>query len=340
MRIARRATLLIVALLLLLPTAGLAWAPEGWFDTVAALPEGIRDGLPADESFLACFYNGDTAYLCTEANSGARRVRVYRETGGSWSLLIRSVLFPHGNGYDASFGSTSRDKLYLFSGEACFVFAETAGGEWRLSYVQTQQEWSWLPNGIRWQDEYGGHALYGDLPPFSLSDMEPALLPHTLAQARLLVHFEGWAVVNNPKPQDRLHLRINPSPGAQSLGKYYSGSPVRILQTQGDWAQVEVYGVQGYMMLRYLTFGESMANVSSAFPYRVITKQAAVQGVNIYTQPDSSSPVVGTIGKGFGDAPIHGLHIIGAVGDDWYHVSLDDGLSGYVQVKDFWEGNG
>ena len=340
MKANRWMVLLIVGLLTLLPSSGLAWAPEGFFSTEADLPAAIHNELPAEESFLECFYNGSTAYLCTEASDGARRVRIFRETNGNWALIVQSGFFPNIDGQSPSFGSTTNNELYLFSGKHCYVFSEKGDGDWRLSYVQGKADFSWLSNGISWQDEYGSHTLYGDLPSFSLSEVDPASLPQTLAEARQLLHMEGWAVVNNPNPQDRLHLRAKPSQDAPSLGKYYTGTPVHILQTVGDWANVDIAGVQGYMMLRYLTLGAAMENVPSAFLCRVVTQQAAAVGVTIYAQPDLSSTVIGLMGKEDPNASSIRFHVIGVVGEDWYHIILDNDQSGYVQAKDFWAGNG
>lgn len=340
MKWTRWAILLIVCYLIIFPSASLAWAPEGWFDTEADLPSEIRNEIPSDEAFQNCFYNGDTAYLCTEADGGAQRMQIFRETNGNWVLIARSVLFPEESGHEFYFGSTCNDKFYLFSGEECFLFTEKADGEWRLFYVQSNQDFYWLSDGISWEDEYGNHALYGDLPSFSLSEMDPAKLPRTLSDARTLLHVEDWAVVSNPKPQDRLHLRTKPSQAAPSLGKYYSGTPVHILQTSGDWAKVDIYGIQGYMMLCYLARGAAMETVQSAFPHRAITEQAATHGVIIYALPDLSSQVTGLVGKEVPHVSFNGFHILGVVGEDWYHISVENDQSGYVQVKDFWDGNG
>ena len=340
MKWTRWVILLIVSCLMMLPSAGLAWAPEGWFDTEEDLPTEIRNEIPSDESFLESFYNGNTDYLCTETSDGSRRVRIFRKTSGNWALIARSVLFPAENGHKFSFGSTSNNQLYLFSGDECLLFSEKGNGEWRLSYVQGKQDFKWLTNSLSWEDEYGEHALYGDLPSFSLTEMDPAALPRTLPEAKALLHVEDWAVVNNPNPQDRLHLRTEPSQEAPSLGKYYSGTPVHILQTSGDWAKVDIYGIQGYMKLRYLTLGAAMETVQSAFPYRVVTEHAASLGVTIYALPDLSSQVTGLVGKEGLHASFNAFHILGVVGEDWYHISVENGQSGYVQAKDFWEGNG
>ena len=43
-----------------------------------------------------------------------------------------------------------------------------------------------------------------------------------------------YAVVNNPDPADMLNLRVKPDTGAISLGKFYNGTPVTILRTEGE----------------------------------------------------------------------------------------------------------
>ena len=50
-----------------------------------------------------------------------------------------------------------------------------------------------------------------------------------------------WAVVNNPDPEDRLNLRAEPSRASSSLGKYFNGVLVKVLERTGDgWAHVLV----------------------------------------------------------------------------------------------------
>ena len=55
---------------------------------------------------------------------------------------------------------------------------------------------------------------------------------------------EGWAaVVANPRVTDRLNLRAAPSVTAQTLGRFYSGTPVTVLDgaaaktSDGQWAR-------------------------------------------------------------------------------------------------------
>lgn len=64
--------------------------------------------------------------------------------------------------------------------------------------------------------------------------------------------------VENPGAwNERLNLRTEPDKGAPSLGRYYSGVRVRVLEDLGEWSRVAIAcgrgsGVQGYMMSSYL----------------------------------------------------------------------------------------
>lgn len=65
--------------------------------------------------------------------------------------------------------------------------------------------------------------------------------------------------MNNDNPADRLHLREAPNRNAQSLGKFYNRTPVKMIAWEGDWAYVEIgtgeAHLYGYMMTKYLTRG-------------------------------------------------------------------------------------
>jgi uncharacterized protein YgiM (DUF1202 family) len=64
---------------------------------------------------------------------------------------------------------------------------------------------------------------------------------------------KNYYVVANPKLQDRLHLRKEPSTKSPSLGRYFSGTQVEVIDYSPDgWAHVRVDGKEGYMMIRYL----------------------------------------------------------------------------------------
>ena len=91
-----------------------------------------------------------------------------------------------------------------------------------------------------------------------------------LTGAEPILDQSGWAVVNNPDPADRLHLRTKASRSGTSLGKFYNGTPVLVLERKGDWTRVQIgFGNTartGWMMTKYLAFGADMDRVDDAFP--------------------------------------------------------------------------
>ncbi|MCL1964793.1 MAG: SH3 domain-containing protein [Firmicutes bacterium] len=151
-----------------------------------------------------------------------------------------------------------------------------------------------------------------------------------------MIDTDGWAFVKSDKPTDRLHLRTAPSTDAVSIGRYYSGTPVQVLEDQGEWAKVSIAGIQGYMMKKFLAFGQDMLNVERWFPGKHLTEKAAEKGINVYASPDTASAIIGILRGGDGLAE----YILATVGDGWYHVLRGDGLSGYVEAGHFWDGNG
>ena len=103
------------------------------------------------------------------------------------------------------------------------------------------------------------------------------------------------AVVNNPNPNDRLHLRVSPSTTAASMGKYYNGAPLMILEYRDDgWMKVGVGypgdgkpTYQGYMLAKYVTnfFGGAADKVKSAMPEYMATSTEW----ELYSKPSKSA---------------------------------------------------
>ena len=79
----------------------------------------------------------------------------------------------------------------------------------------------------------------------------------------------AYAVVHNPDAADRLNLRAAPNKEAESLGKYYNGVGVQILEELNNgWVRVRIgnRGVaEGYMMKAYLQYDNTQA-VAAAMP--------------------------------------------------------------------------
>ena len=144
----------------------------------------------------------------------------------------------------------------------------------------------------------------------------------------------GYAVVNNPNPADRLYLRERPDRDSASLGKYYNGTPVKVYQIRGNWAQVEIGRQAGWMMKKYLTFGTSEQGLlcdTSAMP-QLMSRGV---GLTVYEWPTGWPQVY----KRMLTVPV--MKIIGVVGEEWYHVWFPQtGDDGFVKQLDLWDGNG
>lgn len=102
----------------------------------------------------------------------------------------------------------------------------------------------------------------------------------------------GWAVVNNPDPADRLHLRAEASKSSRSLGKFYNGTPLKVLRQSGSWTKVQLgFGATartGWMMTKYLAFGADMDEVIDAFPELIFREE--------YEQENKVSPDFWVVG--------------------------------------------
>lgn len=179
----------------------------------------------------------------------------------------------------------------------------------------------------------GYENCFGDHPWGDISAIDWNSLPRTFGEALSVLDTSNWAVVNNPNPEDRLHLRTEPKKTATSLGKYYNGTPVRIVGSQGEWVAVDIFGVTGWMMKEYLAFGEAGHNVEAAFPSRVFVFAGGYHGV--FTGPSTDYPFVSS------EYPQQDLLVLGIVGEEWYHVWFpEDDVTGYVLQSNWKEGNG
>lgn len=131
------------------------------------------------------------------------------------------------------------------------------------------------------------------------------------------------AVVNNPNSIDRLNLRTKPSQNAPTLGKYYSGTTVEVLSSnQNGWTKVRIHTLEGYMMTKYLAFGQDQFSVGYALPSVKIENMNGT-GLNLRQQQSSSSASLGLYKNG------STVCVLG-VSENWCHVQTEDGQVGFM----------
>ena len=134
------------------------------------------------------------------------------------------------------------------------------------------------------------------------------------------------AVVNNPDPTDRLHLRMKAFGSAKSLAKYYNGTVVVILRDtkpEDEWAHVQVGEAIGYMQAQYLAQGDAGRQVESAQPV-VTVQNTAGTGLNLRRDQTTDSPVIRLLENGTQ------VTVMG-ISEEWLHV-LAGADTGYIKT--------
>lgn len=182
--------------------------------------------------------------------------------------------------------------------------------------------------GRNFMQHEDGRYLFGTHPWGNIRTMDWKNLPWTQEQMRAGFDTHGWATPASANPADRLHLRAAPRRDAVSLGKYYNGTPLRVLERMGDWTQVDVLGVEGYMMTKFLAFGDDAGNVVQRVDSYLLTGSTAA----LYERTGDEQPACL-----LRESP----KVVGVLGDVWYHVwDPQSGLSGFIRQNELWPGNG
>ena len=228
------------------------------------------------------------------------------------------------------------------NGHAAAGVSPYADGVWGVEYTWPMADGSdslfFGRNWISCQRGPYSRIYVGDHPWSDITTADWATLPATLEEALAQLDPIRWAVVNNPNPADRLHLRDRDDITSRSFGKYYNGTPVEVLRIVGDWAFVRVGGMSGWMMTKYLAFGKNAWQVDAAFPGLTCVEN---KEYFLVWREDRMSEGKFPADGDWSVTREENIVIMGIVGDEWYHVwfpNLDE--SGYMRQSDFWPGNG
>ncbi|MBQ8161512.1 MAG: SH3 domain-containing protein [Clostridia bacterium] len=279
--------------------------------------------------------DGDLHFLSRKAD-GTLRYEIVCLIRGQAPHLIESSPLPEGTmlGYEnftdclfVSGSSVSIRRLSPITAGICYIYG--TGMDGLLLFGQR----------AAWDDgENSSHTiLYGDHPWSDISGIDWTSLPHSLEEAARQIDSSRYAMVINPDPKDRLHLREKNDRDSRSQGKYYTGTPLLVLETKKDWVHVSVGritdgGQSGWMMKKYLTIGRKDVPLqldTSAMPQ--LMEQS--EFLNVYQSPDVSKKCIVHRGDSY--------LVIGLIGEKWYHIWFpESGEFGFVLQSDLWEGNG
>ncbi len=298
--------------------------------------------LMPDYTFIKGMLKNDAMHFLMEKPDGSRLYVVCEYMSHREVRLIESLPLPEGTvlGYENFTDSLWIDGrcvtihlLYNGSAGIEYIYDDAANYEDSGGFLFFGHRTVWDGSVVPTQT-----TLYGDHPWDDITQIDWNTLPHSLEEASSQMDSGNYAMVVNPNPADRLHLRERADKGSRSQGKYYTGTAVGVMAQDGDWTQV-TFGdwnswVNGYMMRRYLSFGQpgsalrldlsAMPQLSPAFPI-----------LKVYRQPQAGSYVT------HWQESHESMRVIGIIGDEWYHVWFPaTGEYGFVRQSDLTAGNG
>ncbi len=287
---------------------------DGEWPARAFIAEAAANLMPNYTFVSGAFAGGHYRFLMT--NPRGARVFVGCNFDGGFSL-VESAPLPMGTTYGYENFTNSLD----IRGN-CVSIEPSDDGKWRVSEVDFGVSALMGKRCIIDRDRntlyYGTHG-WDDITKVDWEALS------SISEIVKGVNGKGWALVENPNSADRLHLRDKPDQGGKSLGKYYNGTPVEIIGIQGDWANVRIGGVKGYMMKKFLDFNQPLTGSLDAMP-------------SIYMKDASSTMLYPRAEKADGrELPYYDdIRVIGLVDTAWYHVwfpTTDE--YGYV-LQDQW----
>lgn len=121
---------------------------------------------------------------------------------------------------------------------------------------------------------------------------------------------------------DRVHLRLEPSETAESLGLYFTGTPVeRLTWENGGWTRVRIGTQTGYMRQTYLA-----ERAEECFPLMVVNNTTS-DWVNLRAGASFDAAVIGRVNNG------EPVRLMGETASGWSYVHAA-GRQGYI-VTDF-----
>ena len=333
---------LLALCLLALSLPAHAWAPERFYDSPSELPVSVQAALPElmlpGEALLTAHKSDRYIHLLTRTQQDGRRLLIFEDTSAGSVLIYATGPLPEPLGGKADILSGLHSLTLQYGEDVSFTFSRF-GEKWLLSYIQGKDDFAVSHDGLK--ADYLGSLPVSNLPPAyghyplerELAKLGEQDLPSSYEEAYRVLERTDHAVVNNPDPHDRLHLRSAPDRAALSLGKFYNGTLVQVLERAGDWYRVRLSSLEGWMMSRYLAEDGMMDEVQPAFPQLSLRDEYLQAPKHI--MPSENSAVIPLADWGYREG-----RIIGLADDDWFVLMNGEGILCYMKQAWFWPGNG
>ena len=290
--------------------------------------------LPVSGKILQNHLQSEVLLLLTEDETGKRLIEITQDENGVYAIR-RSPVLPSDIWLDTFHAGESDLLLDWNQQDHQAGFRRTFNGQWRLSWLTCYGENEDLNCyfGLNTGTLMDTDTLRIGVLPFDLFADDLTTLPCTSEKLTAQLDRTGLAVVCNPDPNDRLHLRTKPSREADSLGKFWNGTPVRVLGERDGWCQVEIGTdgrLTGWMLKKYLVTGEKMDQVTPCFSQQILREDEAETKTPIYTDLTLTEQY----------CTHSSWHLMGVVNDWLYVVVTDEGETGYAPMEWFFDGNG
>lgn len=114
-----------------------------------------------------------------------------------------------------------------------------------------------------------------------------------------------------------LNLREEPSLSAKVLGQFPTGTLVEVTGQHGDWSEVEVNGLSGYMMTRFLSDAQSSQTAT-------VRTNSGI-GLNVREQPGMDGAILTSVPNGK-------TVTVTQKGSNWSRVSVN-GVEGFMATQ-------
>ncbi|MBQ1945914.1 MAG: SH3 domain-containing protein, partial [Clostridia bacterium] len=132
---------------------------------------------------------------------------------------------------------------------------------------------------------------------------------------------DGYLAFVNGKTADRVHLRKAPSTDSESLGLFFTGTPVTCFSAPNQtWTKVKIGAQSGYMMSKFLSTADEAG-------FEMVGRVKNVPDyVRVLTEPKDGADFVFSISSG------ETTRVLGETNSHWYCI-CEGADVGYIRTK-------
>ena len=263
------------------------------------------------------------------------------EAGWEW---VESTPLPEGTHFGDS-NITDAVNMNAWNGGAAVGVRRYGKGKWGLSYVNSYDffvgpDWIGMYGSEMNSQFFGSHA-WGDITIIDWSSLPPEEFgsQETKEMLSAMVDRTDWAVTAQNDPDGTTKLLAEAGSEEPSLGDFYNGTPLFVLEHGSEWTKVRIGSDEstgamiGWMRTEDLTFGDEMLQVN----------REAIQILSEKVLMHSVEPFIGSETGMITAAQFSECLVIGeSESDQRYAIVyyLKNGSVGLVPITSLGNGNG